>query len=56
MEENWTAKARFKPSEEQNVKKLSKSLVDSIEKAFEKYTARKHNLPGWKNKGSSWTV
>ena len=56
MEENWTAKARFRPSEEQNIKKLTKSLVDSIEKAFNKYTVRKHNIPGWNNEGSSWIV
>ena len=57
MESKWTAKARFRPELEQNKNKITRSLVDSIDKAFFKFVARKHNIPGRiKKEGNSWIV
>ena len=57
MENSWTAKARFRPDLDQNRNKVTDSLVDSIDKAFFKYTVRKHNIPGRiKKEGNSWLV
>jgi len=56
IEDIWTAKARFRPSHVTNIKSVSRSWVDTVEKAYNKFTARKHNIPRWDNQGSNWVA